>query len=162
MRITASMSAVFLLIFVSGCDRSSSSATSAPKGGTHSALPVDQQRLQTADLDSANWMSTGRTYSEQRFSPLKAISSSTVSKLHLAWHYDLEAMPVSQQSTPLVIDGVMYVSTAWSKVVALDAVTGALRWQYDPKVPRQWGINACCDPANDCDCCDPTSGRNCF
>jgi quinohemoprotein ethanol dehydrogenase len=109
---------------------------------------VDQKRLDTADLDSANWMSIGRTYSEQRFSPLKQIAASNVKQLKLAWHYDLDAPQRSQQSTPLVIDGVMYVTTAWSKVFALDATTGALRWQYDPKVPAEWGINACCDPAN--------------
>lgn len=93
-------------------------------------------------------MSHGRTYDEQRFSPLKQIDSSTVGDLKLAWHYDLPTDLRGQESTPLVIDGVMYVTSAWSKVFALDARSGALLWQYDPAVPREWGANACCDVVN--------------
>jgi len=148
-----SASCFLLVTFASGCDRSPSSDSqtvqpAAAKSTVRDSLPIDKERLRTAALDSANWMSIGRTYSEQRFSPLKQIDATNVSRLRLAWHYDLEAVERSQESTPLVVDGVMYVTTAWSKVVALDAVTGTLRWQYDPKVPGEWGINACCDPAN--------------
>src|SRR5690606_35260161 len=50
--------------------------------------------------------------------------------------------------TPLVIDGVIYVSTAWSKVYAYDARSGELLWMHDPKVPGEWGVNVCCDVVN--------------
>ena len=93
-------------------------------------------------------MSPGRTYDEQRFSPLKKIDAGNVKQLGLAWFYDLDAAHRAQESTPLVIDGVMYVTSAWSKVFALDAKTGAPRWTYDPKVPGQVGVNACCDAVN--------------
>ena len=53
-----------------------------------------------------------------------------------------------QEATPLVVDGVMYFSTAWSKVVALQAATGKPLWTYDPKVPPEWAVNACCDVVN--------------
>jgi alcohol dehydrogenase (cytochrome c)/quinohemoprotein ethanol dehydrogenase len=66
-----------------------------------------------------------------------------VGKLETAWTFDTndwsdgKDLPSrsSFEATPLVIDGVMYVTTAWSKVLALDAVSGRQLWAYDPKVP---------------------------
>ena len=84
-------------------------------------------------------MTYGRTYSEQRFSPLSEITADNVGQLGLAWFADLETNR-GQEATPLVIDGVMYVSTAWSMVKAFDAKTGALLWSYDPAVPRELGL----------------------
>ena len=108
------------------------------------AADVDAARIIAADRDPANWMTYGRTYSEQRFSPLARISVDNVKHLGLAWSADL-ASNRGQEATPLVIDGVLYVSTAWSLVKAYDAKTGALRWSYDPKVPRELGVRGCCD-----------------
>ena len=93
-------------------------------------------------------MAPGRTYGEQHFSPLNKIDAGNVKQLGLAWFYDLDTAHRGQESTPLVIDGVMYVTSAWSKVFALDAKTGAPLWTYDPKVPGQVGVNACCDVVN--------------
>ncbi len=110
---------------------------------------VDEARLLAAD-DPANagqWLTHGRDYSEQRFSPLARITVDNVSRLGLAWFADFDTRR-GQESTPLVIDGVIYVTTAWSKVYAYDARSGALRWQFDPHVPRQWAVNACCDVPN--------------
>jgi glucose dehydrogenase len=67
---------------------------------------VDAARLSTADKDAANWMSYGRDYGEQRFSPLTRISDRNVKQLGLAWHVDLDTNR-GQEATPLVIDGVM-------------------------------------------------------
>ena len=108
---------------------------------------VDASRILHADAEPGSWMTHGRTYSEQRFSPLKQISDHNVKQLALAWYYDLDTHR-GQEATPLVIDGAMYFTTAWSKVVALDAATGKVLWTYDPKVPGAWGINACCDVVN--------------
>jgi glucose dehydrogenase len=104
---------------------------------------VDAARLLAADAEPGNWMAPGRTYSEQHFSPLKDIDAGNVRQLGLAWYYDLDAAHRGQESTPLIIDGVMYVTSAWSKVFALDAKTGAALWTYDPKVPGRVGLNAC-------------------
>ena len=93
-------------------------------------------------------MSYGRTYDEQRFSPLTAINTGNAARLGLAWYYDLDTAARAQESTPLVIDGVMYVTSAWSKVFALDAATGRELWVHDPKVPGEVAINACCDVVN--------------
>src|SRR5262245_6905758 len=108
---------------------------------------VDESRIVHADQEPGNWLSHGRTYNEQRFSPLKHISDRNVGDLGLAWYYDLDTNR-GQEATPIVVDGVMYFTTAWSKVFALDAATGALRWSYDPKVPPEWAANACCDVVN--------------
>jgi len=92
-------------------------------------------------------MSYGRSYTEQRFSPLKNINDQNAARLGLAWHFDLDTRR-GQEATPLVVDGRMYFTSAWSKVFALDAATGSLLWSYDPRVPPEWGVNACCDVVN--------------
>jgi len=111
------------------------------------AAQVDAARLVNADKEPGNWMVIGRTYGDQRFSPLDKINASNAGNLGLAWYYDLETSR-GQEATPLVVDGVMYVSTAWSLVKAFDAKTGALKWSYDPEVPREILINICCDAVN--------------
>jgi alcohol dehydrogenase (cytochrome c)/quinohemoprotein ethanol dehydrogenase len=105
---------------------------------------VDGARIANADRDPGNWLTYGRTYSEQRYSPLKRISSDNANRLGLAWFADLDTNR-GQEATPLVIDGVMYVSTAWSMVKAYDARSGHLLWSYDPEVPKELGVNGCCD-----------------
>ncbi|MBB6228961.1 PQQ-dependent dehydrogenase, methanol/ethanol family [Polymorphobacter multimanifer] len=97
--------------------------------------------------DPGNWMTHGGTYAEQRFANLDQITAANVDKLGLAWSYELDTNR-GQEATPLVIDGVMYTTTAWSKVVALDAATGKELWTYDPEVPKDRGHAACCDVVN--------------
>lgn len=92
-------------------------------------------------------MTYGRTYDEQRFSPLNQINDRNVSQLGLAWYFDLDTQR-GQEATPIVVDGVMYFTSAWSKVFALNAVSGQLLWSFDPKVPGAWAVNACCDVVN--------------
>lgn len=99
-----------------------------------------------ADFNSA-WMSHGRTYDEQRYSPLDSINRETVTSLGLAWYADLDTAR-GQEATPLVIDGKLYTTTAWSKVKAYDARTGELLWDYDPDVPGATGVKPCCDVVN--------------
>ncbi len=108
---------------------------------------VDAARIRDADREPGNWMSYGRTYSEQRFSPLARITADNVKQLGLAWYADLDFRR-GQEATPLAIDGVLYISTAWSMVKAFDAKTGALLWSYDPAVPRVLGVRGCCDVVN--------------
>src|SRR5260221_10134602 len=78
---------------------------------------VDAARMKNADRDAGNWLSYGRTYSEQRFSPLASITAGNARELGLAWFADLDT-DRGQEATPLVIDGVLYTSTAWSLVKA--------------------------------------------
>lgn len=108
---------------------------------------VSAQRLVDADKDPGNWMSHGRTYGEQRFSPLTKVTDKNVDQLGLAWtfKYDLDRVV---EATPIVVDGVMYTTGAYSMVYALDAVTGTLLWKYDPEVWRGIQGTGCCDAAN--------------
>jgi len=108
---------------------------------------VDGARIIAADAEPGNWMSYGRSYDEQRFSPLAAINDSNAQRLGLAWHVDLDT-DRGQESTPIVVDGVMYVTTAWSKVKALDAATGREIWTFDPEVPGEAAVKGCCDVVN--------------
>src|SRR5262245_27364337 len=123
----------------------SGACTEARVAADKSAQPADvnESRIINADREPASWLSYGRTYSEQRFSPLKQINDQNVSRLGLAWYYDLDTHR-GQEATPIVVDGVMYFTTAWSKVFALNATTGELLWSYDPRVPGSWAVNACC------------------
>jgi PQQ-dependent dehydrogenase (methanol/ethanol family) len=111
------------------------------------ASPVDAKRLLTADKNNAEWVTYGRTYDEQRFSPLTKINKDNVEKLSLAWYFDLDTSR-GQEATPVVIDGTMYVTSAWSKVFALDARTGKEKWRFDPQVAGAKAIDACCDVVN--------------
>jgi PQQ-dependent dehydrogenase (methanol/ethanol family) len=120
---------------------------SAQDASASGPAAVDAARLIAADAEPDQWMSTGRTYSEQHFSPLEAIDTENVGELGLAWFADFDTNR-GQESTPLAIDGVIYVTTAWSKVLAFDAATGAPLWRYDPQVPGEWGQRACCDVVN--------------
>ncbi len=130
--IAAALAASLLL---AGCGKG------APEGG------VDAKTLVGANADSADWLTYGRTYDEQRFSPLDQVNTGTVKNLGLAWSADLDTAR-GQEGTPLVIDGTIYVSTAWSKVKAYDAASGKPLWEYDPKVPGETGPKACCDVVN--------------
>ena len=108
---------------------------------------VDGEALLNAGDDGANWITYGRTYDEQRFSPLDQINTANVGELGLAWFADMDTAR-GQEATPLVIDGKLYLTTAWSKVKAYDGVTGALLWEYDPEVPGETAVKACCDVVN--------------
>ena len=108
---------------------------------------VDQARLEAADKEPGNWMSHGRTWSEQRYSPLEKVNTGNVKDLGLAWQFQLSTNR-GVEVTPVVVDGVMYVTSAWSPVYALNAKTGEQLWKYDPEVPKETGKFACCDVAN--------------
>ena len=100
-----------------------------------------------AAAPEGEWLSYGRDYNEQRFSSLTQVNDTTVKDLGLAWSADFETAR-GQEATPLMHDGVLYTSTAWSLVKAYDAATGKLLWSYDPKVPRETLVRVCCDAVN--------------
>src|SRR5688572_21452946 len=100
-------------------------ATAAQGPGT--AANIDDTRLLNAGKEPQNWLIYGGGWNEQHYSPLKSIDATNVSRLKPAWSFDFDTYR-GQESTPLVVDGVMYVSSAWSKVYALDAKTGKPLW----------------------------------
>jgi quinohemoprotein ethanol dehydrogenase len=119
-------------------------AQTAPNG---TPAKLDDARLLNAAKDLANWPTIGGTYAEGRYSPLDQINVDTVKNLKLAWYGDFDTSR-GQEATPLEIDGVVYTSTAWSKVYAYDAKTGRQLWEFDPKVAGKKGQDACCDVVN--------------
>lgn len=114
-----------------------------------SASQVNEQRIVQAnsDAEKGNWLTHGRTYAEERYSPLKQIDVNSISKLSLAWYYDIPTKR-GLEASPIVDNGVMYSTGAWSIVYANDALTGKLLWQYDPKVDRSIAVVGCCDAVN--------------
>ena len=123
-----------------------SSATNAGRGQPGS-LNVGAQRLSSANTEIDNWLTYGRTYDEQRYSPLTQINAGNVAHLGLAWSFDLESSR-GLEATPLVVDGVIYTTGAWSVVYAIDARTGRQLWRFDPEADRARGVHGCCDAVN--------------
>jgi PQQ-dependent dehydrogenase (methanol/ethanol family) len=114
---------------------------------TRPAAQVDMKRLLDANDEAGQWMTHSRTFDEQYFSPLEQINVDNVGKLGLAWYVDL---PTNQnvETTPLMIDGVLYVTLPWSMVMAVDAKTGKQLWLHDPRVDKAWNGNICCGVDN--------------
>ena len=108
---------------------------------------VDGPRIIAADREPGNWMSHGRTYDEQRYSPLDRVNAGNVGQLGMAWTTKLD-IDSGTEATPLVVDGVMYTTGAFSIVYAINAATGELLWKYDPKVPAENLGQGCCGPVN--------------
>jgi len=120
---------------------------SACKKVDNVASGVTEEALASADTASGNWLTHGGTYEEQRFAKLEKINAETVGDLGLAWSAEFDTNR-GQEATPIVVDGVLYTTTAWSKVFAFDAKTGKQLWAHDPQVPGEAGFNACCDVVN--------------
>ena len=111
---------------------------------TLQAAPVDDARLKSAQNDRGNWLSYGRDYGNQRFSPLTQINRESVAQLVPRWIYQT-GTNASFQSTPLVVDGVMYLSMPFNHVAAIDATSGRELWRYEHK---RTTTKMCCGPAS--------------
>ena len=148
MRLDAHTLVVLLtFLLVSACERSSQPVSAPPSDAELAYAWVDDARIAAADSEPHNWLAHGRNAQEQRFSPLDQINNENVTELGLAWYVDLDT-DRGQEATPIVVDGVLYSTSAWSKVQAVDAKTGRLLWQYDPEVPGIWSVRACCGVQN--------------
>ena len=108
---------------------------------------INTQRIINADKEPQNWLSHGRDYNEQRYSPLNKINKNTINKLELEWSVDMDTTR-GLEATPIVDNGIMFVTSAWSIIYAIDAKTGKNLWVYDPEVPKVWSKKACCDVVN--------------
>jgi quinohemoprotein ethanol dehydrogenase len=101
---------------------------------------VTERRVQAEAADGSNWLLNGRTFDAQHYSPLQQITEKNATGLGLAWSLDIDS-GMGVVAEPLVVDGVIYVSAPLSKVYAVDAVTGKLLWEFDPKVRLDQAIN---------------------
>ena len=141
-----------------GCDRDGDSEQGAAEMSVDEAAAraeviraatatVAGERIGAANEEPGNWLAHGRTYDEQRHSPLADINDANVAELGLAWYWDTGDTR-GLEATPIVVDGVLFTTGTWSRVYANDGRTGELIWKYDPEVPREWGKYACCDVVN--------------
>lgn len=96
---------------------------------------------------SGDWLTYGLNYQEDRFSELTQINQENIDSLGLVWTLELGTRR-GIEATPLVVDGIMFLSGPWSKVYAVDTRTGSMLWDYNPQVPGRFGSKACCDVVN--------------
>ena len=120
---------------------------SSPIVSSSSVGLIDDERIIKAESEPGNWIAHGRTYEEQRFSPLSKINKGSVSNLGLAWYKDMGTNR-ALEATPIVVDGIMFFTSTWSRVYAVEAKTGETIWSFDPEVPGEWARKACCDIVN--------------
>ena len=120
---------------------------SSPITSSSSVGLIDDKRIIEAESEPENWIAHGRTYEEQRFSPLTKINKESVSDLGLAWYKDMGTNR-ALEATPIVVDGIMFFTSTWSRVYAVEAKTGETLWSFDPEVPGEWARKACCDIVN--------------
>ena len=125
---------------------------SAPAKGTPAHVgevtrQVNDSFLRRNARSTPDWPSHGLDAAETRHSKLQQITAANVKDLGLVWSYDL-ASTRGVEATPLVVDGIMFVTASWSVVHAIDVRTGQRLWTYDPQVPREAGYKGCCDVVN--------------
>ena len=133
----------FLCALLAACSRTE---TESPEQSMVDKAPAGSSALAQAQKNT-NWRYHGNDLSETRFSKLDKINETNVADLGLAWYIDLPEAK-GQEATPLVIDGVMYSSAAWSHVYAINAVTGEILWHFDPEVDKAVRVKGCCGPVN--------------
>ena len=152
MKRIASAAALAALIFASLISSGAFAQGGAPAKGSPDHIraatgKIDGAAIQANARETRDWLSYGLDYAETRFSRLRQINTDNVRVLGLAWSYNLESTR-GVEATPLVVDGIMYVTASWSVVHAVDARTGKRLWTYDPQVPKEAGYKGCCDVVN--------------
>src|SRR2546423_4141335 len=106
---------------------------------------ISSERILNAAKEPGNWVTYSGGYNSWRYSSLDQITRGNASKLKLKWVYQMNTTH-TVETTPVVADGVMYISEPPSNVVALDAQTGRLFWRYKRALPTK--INVCCGQVN--------------
>src|ERR1700744_1268799 len=107
--------------------------------------PFTQYQLNTASKITENFLLTNGNYAQTRFHPAKQINRDNVKNLRVAWIFQTQVKE-SLETSPIVVDGVMYVTTSFSHVYAIDAKTGEQLWHYNHKMGPI--TTYCCGPNN--------------
>ncbi len=135
---------LWLLFFREGAPFPQSRGPDRAAGTVEATPTVDDARIVRALYEEpGSWLTYGRTFEEQRFSPLRQIDLETVSRLGLAWSKDF-GVRHRVQGSPIMVDGVVYVADPWGVTYALDAKTGAELWKFDPEIDPGLVRYACC------------------
>jgi len=119
----------------------------APSGWALNWAHVGEGRLLAAEIEPENWLMVNRTYDSKRYSPLNRINTKNVNTLVPKWTFSMRIL-ANQETTPIVNNGIMIITGAWSKLYVLDARTGALLWMREAKLPRDLPAVLCCDAVN--------------
>ena len=106
---------------------------------------VTYQRLVQAPAEPTNWLTYSGQYSSQRFSRLDQINDHNVQDLRLKWVRQFKTLEAIETS-PLVVDGILYATLPRNELLALDAKTGLRYWVYQHRLPDQ--LNLCCGQVN--------------
>ncbi len=107
--------------------------------------PVDDEALKAAPANSDEWLHYGGNYQGWRHSPIEQLTPQSVGNLKLAWIAQT-GVPGQLEASPVIYDGILYLTSARNRLLALDAKTGALHWRYDHPLPDD--LRLCCGPAN--------------
>ena len=138
--------AMVVALLVSAQLAATQAQTSESGGGmTPSFSPVTWERLMNAADEPENWLMYSGTLDSQRFSRLDQIHNRNVGELELKWAYQIPQRDRAE-TTPLVVDGVMFITESPSNLVAVDAATGRQYWRYNHELPDD--LKACCGRNN--------------
>ena len=151
--------AIFLCLFIVACGDGAGSGTtgseSAPTDGqTHwtndepiglGMAPVDAAMLERGLEDPTRWLHYGGNYANYRHSPIQRLTPSAVPNLKVAWTFPT-GTDRQFEASPVVYDGIMYVSASYNRLFALNAATGEPYWRYDHQQPDD--LRVCCGPVN--------------
>jgi alcohol dehydrogenase (cytochrome c) len=106
---------------------------------------VAEKDLLGAAGNTGNWLMYGRTYDAQRHSPLNQVNKKNVNRLIPVWTFQTGVLD-GFECTPLIIDGIMYITTPWNHAYAIDCKTGSQIWHYEKSLPQNLAL--CCDAVN--------------
>ncbi len=142
-----SVLATALLAACGGSDAPSDAGADSSASTARAVAAVDTGRIMKAAEEPEMWLTYGGSYDETRHSSLASVNGDTIQDLGVSWVYTMDK-PRGAEATPIVVDGVMYVSGSWSVVYAIDAKTGEELWTYDPEVSGKDAAKGCCDVVN--------------
>jgi len=152
MKQTLTILSILCILTVSLWQCQTATETQAEKGSPEHikavTTAVDDEAIVNADQNQGDWLTYGRNYQEDRYSELDQITKEKVKELGLAWAIELGTKR-GIQSTPIVVDGILFATGPWSVVYAFDVRKGTKIWEYDPKVSKgETATKLCCGVIN--------------
>ena len=137
---------LFVLLFPASLESQDSRQRNADTNQVAPSFsPITNERLLNSDAEPENWRMYSGNYFSQRYTRLDQINNQNAAELEMQWAFQLRALDRAE-TTPVVVDGVMYVTESPSNVIALDAKTGSQYWRYNHNLPEV--LNFCCGRNN--------------
>ena len=145
-RLSLAMGSALTVIATGALAQAEISGSAAPTGApVPKTVSVSQGQLDAAGADSANFLHSNMNYAQTRYYPASQINTKNVAKLKPAFTFQTEVLE-SMETAPIVVDGIMYITTSYNHVYALDAKTGKEFWHYKHKMGAV--TTYCCGPNN--------------